>query len=71
MLHAFLTSAIDTGGRVHNQNALLPLKVNGTKWIWGRVGPKTKLAALARSPQKKKMLFLETNNDFLAVQPVA
>jgi len=31
MLHTFLTSAIDTGGRVHNQAALLPLKVNGTK----------------------------------------
>jgi len=31
ILHAFLTSAIDTGGRVHNQAALFPLKVNVTK----------------------------------------
>ena len=70
MLHTFLTSAIDTGGRVHNQAALLPLKVNGTKWIGGWVGPKAKLAALA-PPPPKNCLFRETNNDFLAVQPVA
>jgi hypothetical protein len=31
MLDAFLTSAIDTGGRAHNQAALPPLKINDNK----------------------------------------
>jgi hypothetical protein len=73
-LHAFLTSALDTDGQVHNQAGLPPLKKSTVLSEYEAEWVKVDVADLANRGKNKKQIKKASSRkkkDFSVLQPVA